>query len=82
MAKVQLKCPETGEPIDIRDLEPGAGTKAYGFSRPVACPHCGNEHAWTSGHLGEAEVALHNSPDATCVLVEGTRDGITATALP
>jgi hypothetical protein len=42
------------------------------------CPHCGEEHSWTSGHLGLAMQTLHSSPDATRVLV----DGGAATALP
>ena len=78
MAMVQLKCPETGKLVNIGDVPPEAGIALSLWSRPVACPHCGKEHPWSSGHFALAMKTLHNSPDATRVVVEGD----SATALP
>jgi len=75
---VQLKCPETGKLVDLGDVAPEAHIALSLWSRPVACPHCGKEHSWTSGQLGLAIETLRRSPKATRVLVE---DG-SATALP
>lgn len=82
VAMVQLKCPETGKPIDIYEYRSPGITHANIFSRQVSCPHCGEPHTWTSWYLGEAIMALQRAPDATRVLVEATEDGYTATALP
>ena len=85
MAMVQLKCPETGKPIDIGDAPPERAnmpTAAVHSTREVPCPHCAKRHIWSSSHMGHAMIALSDSPDATRVLVEATQDGITATALP
>jgi hypothetical protein len=77
---VQLKCPETGKPVDIRDASP----KAAGWPRNLAlggteipCPHCSESHIWTTSHWWIAMDALLESPDATRILV----DGASATAL-
>lgn len=78
MAMLQLKCPETGKLVALGDVQPGANIALSLWSRPVACPHCGENHPWSSGHLALAMKALHDSPDATRVLLE---DG-SATALP
>jgi hypothetical protein len=75
---VQLMCPETGKPLDIGDVPPGAFQAAVLSSTEIPCPHCGKNHLWTSGHLGVAMQALHDSPKASHVLVEGG----SATALP
>jgi hypothetical protein len=80
MAMLQLKCPETGKPVDIREHQPDWGVKAHGFSRLVPCPHCGKSHAWTSHDEGLAHDALQHSPDTTRVLVEGEKDSRSATA--
>jgi hypothetical protein len=82
VAMVQLKCPATGEPIDIFEYRsPGAMTADI-FSTSIPCPHCGESHAWTSWYRGEAVMALQRSPHATRVLVEATEDGYSATAFP
>jgi hypothetical protein len=67
---VQLKCTETGKLVDLGDVPPEAHIALSLWSRPVACPHCGKEHSWTSGQLGLAMETLRRSPDATRVLVE------------
>jgi hypothetical protein len=82
VAMVQLQCPETGKPIDIFEYRSPGYIAAVIFSRPIACPHCGEDHTWTSWYLGEAVTALQRSPDASRVLVETTEDGYSATALP
>ena len=82
VAMVQLQCPETGKPIDIYEYRSPGVTTADIFSRPIACPHCGESHAWTSWYRGEAVMALQRSPDATRVLVEATEDGCSARAYP
>lgn len=82
VAMVQLKCPETGKPIDVFEYRSGMGIHADIFSRPLPCPHCGESHTWTSGYRGQAIMALQRSPDASRVLVETTQDGFSATALP
>lgn len=82
VAMVQLKCPETGTPIDIFEYRsPGVMTLDI-FSRQIPCPHCGEHHTWTSSYRGEAVMALQRSPDASRVLVETTPDGFSATAFP
>ncbi len=81
VAMVQLKCPETGKPIDIYEYRSPGFTTADIFSRPIACPHCGQNHTWTSWYRGEAVMALQRSPHATRVLVQATEDGFSATAL-
>jgi hypothetical protein len=77
MAMLQIKCPETGKPVDIEDVPPDSAIALVAFSREIPCPHCGKNHPWTSGHLGLAMQTLHGSPDVTRVLV----DGGSATAL-
>src|SRR6266480_3855899 len=39
-------------------------------STEIPCPHCGKNHLWTSGDLGLAMRALHDSPEGSRVLVE------------
>jgi len=82
VAVVQLKCPETGEPIDVWRHRVGAPITANAFSTMIPCPHCGKAHQWTSGDRGLAAQTLQSSPDSTRVLVEYTPDGSVATALP
>lgn len=85
MAMVQLKCPETGKPIDIGDAPPerlNMPTASAKTSREIPCPHCGKGHIWTSSHLAHALMAFRDTPDATRLLVETTQDGPSATALP
>lgn len=82
VAKVQLKCPATGKPIDLGEYWSGMGITADAFSRTIPCPHCGGRHTWTSSYRGQAIMALQDSPHASRVLVEITQDGFTATALP
>ena len=81
MAIVQIKCPETGEPVDVWRYQPGGMVTADRFSRLVPCPHCGNEHAWTSHDRGLAARALESSPEASRVLVDGEQGNRFATAL-
>jgi endogenous inhibitor of DNA gyrase (YacG/DUF329 family) len=78
MAMVQIKCPETGEPVDIMELRPKSPMHLDLFSKLVPCPHCGKSHTWTSGMRGLAYQTLDVSPEASRVLVEGDW----ATALP
>jgi hypothetical protein len=81
----QLKGPATGQPIDIRDVPPEHADMPVALVlqvREITCPHCGKGHIWSSSHMGQAMIALRDSPDATHVLVEATQDDITATALP
>jgi hypothetical protein len=82
VAMVQLKCPETGKAIDMFEYRSGMGITADSFSRSIPCPHCGENHTWTSGYRGQAIMALQRSPHASRVLVETTQDGFAATALP
>lgn len=81
---VQLKCPETGKPVDIgevtrdtRDGGPFRGEADVYGARPVPCPHCGNDHPWSANRIGLALLALQGSPEASRVLV----DSESATAL-
>lgn len=82
MALVQLECPETGKPVDVWRYRPGGLVTADLFSRQISCPHCGNEHTWTSHDRGLAAQTLERSPDASRVLVEGEKGSRVATALP
>jgi endogenous inhibitor of DNA gyrase (YacG/DUF329 family) len=82
VAMVQLKCPETGKAIDLFEYRSGMLITADIFSRAIPCPHCGENHPWTSWYRGEAIMALERSPQATRVVVEETEDGYSATALP
>jgi predicted RNA-binding Zn-ribbon protein involved in translation (DUF1610 family) len=82
VAIVQLKCPETGKPVDVWRYNAGDLITAHAFSKPIPCPHCGKEHAWTSSDRGLAVRTLQSSPDATRVLGEGERGNRSATALP
>jgi hypothetical protein len=70
MAMAQLTCPETGKPVDILEVPAGAFQAAVLSSTEIPCPHCGKNHLWTSGDLGLAMRALHDSPEASRVLVE------------
>jgi hypothetical protein len=82
VAMLQLKCPKTGRPVDIGEYSPDGVVALAVWSRPLACPHCGEDHPWTSGHLGIAMQALHRSPGASRVLVDHDgRDGAFATAI-
>jgi endogenous inhibitor of DNA gyrase (YacG/DUF329 family) len=86
MAMVQLKCPETGKLIDIRDVPPEyahAPMATVATHREIPCPYCGKGHIWTSSHFSHAMIALRDSPDATRVVVEPTlTESVSATALP
>jgi hypothetical protein len=83
MAVLQFTCPETGKPLDVvRGAVPNGIVPLVLFSREILCPHCGENHIWTSGHLALAIQTLHDSPDATRVLVDQGKDGLLATALP
>jgi hypothetical protein len=82
MAMIQLKCPDTGEPVDIGDLSPRIAllrrhTLAL-WVRETPCRHCGETHPWSSSDWIRASEALADSPDATRVLVES--DSATALA--
>jgi endogenous inhibitor of DNA gyrase (YacG/DUF329 family) len=81
MAIVQLKCPETGRPVDVWQYTPGSAVHADRFSKPIPCPHCGKSHTWTSGDRGLAWRTLDDCPDATRMLVERTPEGNSATPL-
>jgi hypothetical protein len=74
---VQLKCPETGKPVDILEVPPGALMALSYTVTEVTCPQCGKNHPWSSGYMGLAMQALHSSPEASRILV----DGESATAL-
>ena len=78
---VQLECPETGKPIDIGEVRPDTVFAAVRFSRPLLCPHCGEDHAWTNTDMGQALQAIQRSPEASRVLVRRADDGISATAI-
>lgn len=82
MAMVQLRCPETGEPIDIGVYEPGGPVTLDHFSKAIPCPYCGHDHQWTSSDRAFALRALRNSPRSRRVLVEHTPDGGEVTAFP
>jgi hypothetical protein len=73
MAMLQLRCPETEKPVELGDVPPDAKIALSLWSREVPCPHCGRTHVWTSGHLGLAMQALHTSPHATRVVIDGDR---------
>lgn len=75
---VQLICPEPGKPVDVVDVPPGAFQAAVLSVTEIRCPHCGKNHLWGSGPLGLAMRALHDSPQASRIIVEGG----SATALP
>ena len=84
MAMVQLKCPEKGKPIDVRDVSPEHADLPTALSdtvREIPCPHCGTGHIWSSSHMSHAMIALRDTPDATRALVENTPEGISAAAL-
>lgn len=85
MAMLQLKCPETGEPVDIRDVSPRVALlrrhNAALWVRRIPCLHCGNTHSWSSGDEVRAIETLADSPDATRVLVEGESTSRSVTAL-
>lgn len=81
MAMLQLKCPETGKPVDLHDVPAEEALLPIGGAAKVwriPCPYCGGSHTWTSSGFAMAMGALRDSPDAARVLVG---DG-SATALP
>jgi len=82
MAMVQLECPETGKPIDIGEVQPDTVFAAVHGSRPLICPNCGKDHAWTTTDMGQAQIALERSPEAGRVLVRRANGGVSATAIP
>ena len=83
MAVLQLNCPETGRPVDlVRNAVPNGIVPLALFVREILCPHCGKSHLWTHGHLALGIQTLHDSPDATRVLLDHAQDGLSATALP
>jgi endogenous inhibitor of DNA gyrase (YacG/DUF329 family) len=82
MAIVQLKCPETGKPVDVWEYRPGDLVTADLFSRLIPCPHCGQNDQWTSSERGLAAQSIERSPRPTRVLVERTQEGSSATVLP
>ena len=82
MAMVQLECPDTGKTIDIGEVQPDTVFAAVAYSRPLLCPYCGKDHAWTSTDRGQAQIALQPSPEASRVLVRRSKDGVSATAIP
>src|SRR4051794_18326411 len=51
------------------EVPAGAFQAAVLSSREIPCPHCGKNHLWTIGDLGLAMRALHDSPEASRVLV-------------
>src|SRR5436190_22560334 len=61
---------ENGKPVDILEVPVRAFQAAVLSSTEIPCPHCGKNHLWTSGDLGLAMRALHDSPEASRVLVE------------
>ena len=80
MAMVQLKCPQTGKPVNIGDVSPDVAFREMTADmrvQGIPCPHCGEDHRWSSSHFALAMEALRNSPEASRVLV----DGGSATAL-
>jgi len=52
MAIVQIKCPETGKPVDVWRYQRGGIVQANIFQKLVSCPHCGKEHPWSSHDRG------------------------------
>ena len=78
MAMLQLKCPKSGEPIDVGDISPprhNAYTTALTVSE-LPCPHCGQTHLWTSSDWVRASQSLRDSPGAARILIDG--DSVTA----
>jgi hypothetical protein len=78
MAMVQLRCPETGKPMDLGDVSPHAAQAAVLYSKEIPCRNCGKKHLWTNGHDALVLKTLQASPEASRVLVEG----YSAAALP
>jgi endogenous inhibitor of DNA gyrase (YacG/DUF329 family) len=73
MAMLQLKCPETGKPIDLRDARPPRPNTLYNtglWIEEIPCPHCGETHRWTKSQWVSAKEALRDSPDAARVLID------------
>ena len=71
MAMLQLKCPDTGRPVDLRDAPPDANIALSASSRRSRVFTAAGKNRWTSGHLGLAIQALYASPDVTRVLIDG-----------
>jgi len=82
MAVLLFKCPETGTPVDLGEVSPEAHLALSLWSRPTSCPHCGNDHRWTSAHLRLAMQALQDSPQSSRVLIDDALDRVEVTALP
>jgi endogenous inhibitor of DNA gyrase (YacG/DUF329 family) len=78
MAMLQLKCPKSGQPIDIQEAAPPRHSvyTADLWGTEVPCPHCGETHLWTKSEWVRALETLRHSPDAARVLVDG--DSVTA----
>ena len=82
MAVLLFKCPETETPVDLGEVSPEAHLALSLWSRPITCPHCGNDHRWTSAHLRLAMQALQGSPQSSRVLIDDALDRVEVTALP
>jgi endogenous inhibitor of DNA gyrase (YacG/DUF329 family) len=81
MALLQLKCPNSGEPIDLHDAQPPRPNALYNtdlWGAEVPCPHCDETHMWWKPQWVSAMEALRESPEAARVLI----DGNSVTALP
>jgi endogenous inhibitor of DNA gyrase (YacG/DUF329 family) len=78
MAMLQLKCPKSGEPVDVQDVPPPrhSAYNAAAWGTEIPCPHCGETHLWTSSDWIRAMEALRDSPGAARVFVDG--DSVTA----
>jgi endogenous inhibitor of DNA gyrase (YacG/DUF329 family) len=77
MAMLQLKCPKSGEPIDIQDVPPHFALSrhnaynASAWGTEIPCPHCAETHIWTSSEWIRALQTLRDSPKATRLLIDG-----------
>lgn len=63
MAMLQLKCPETGKPVDLHDVPAEEALLPIGGAAKVwriPCPHCGGSHTWTSSGFAMAMGALRS----------------------
>ena len=79
MALLQLKCETTGKFIDIQEVplpevSPQLGVlvhPAVAWGEEIPCPHCGETHLWTSSQWVQALEMLHESPNATRLVIDG-----------
>jgi endogenous inhibitor of DNA gyrase (YacG/DUF329 family) len=47
MARLMIRCPQTGKPVFTgMDMPPAAFDRATLESNTVRCPHCGEPHTW------------------------------------